>query len=88
LVLDKLDEQYVQGVCSAPFLIDYPDMKAGLKTLERTRSELLKLKSYKLAQKQTACLSQIDKQINKIHDEQFNSTRSQLPSEKMSKQND
>src|SRR5512147_1872684 len=26
LVLDRLDEQYIQGVCSAPFLIDYPDM--------------------------------------------------------------
>lgn len=85
LVLDKLDEQYVQGVCSGPFFIDYPDMKTGLKILERTRSGLLNLKSEKLAKKKTTCLPQIEEQINKIHDDQINSKQSQLPSEKMRK---
>jgi hypothetical protein len=83
LVLTELNEQYVEGVCSAPFLIDYPDLEAGLKILEQTKSGLLKLKSDNLAKKKQMCLTQVDELINKIQDERFDNKQSQLPSEKM-----
>jgi hypothetical protein len=83
LVLAELNEQYVEGVCSAPFLIDYPDFEAGLKILMQTKSGLLKLKSDTLAKKKKMCLTQVDEQINKMQDERFDNKQNQLPSDKM-----
>jgi hypothetical protein len=70
-VLTGLDEQYIKAVCSAPFLIDYPDFKSGLKILKRTKVMLLKLEANNLDNKKKICLTQVSIMIDKFNNGQF-----------------
>jgi len=49
IVLKSLGENSeIESICSAPFLIDYPDREKGLETLKRTEQLLKQIKSDEL----------------------------------------
>lgn len=65
IVLESLSENSeIESICSAPFLIDYPDREKGLETLKHTEQLLKQIKSDELKSKKNLCLKKIEEQIS------------------------
>jgi hypothetical protein len=60
------EESESESICSAPFLIDYPEIEKGLETLKRTERLPKQVESEEMKGKKNLCRKELEMQISKV----------------------